>query len=155
MIQKQPNSNDCFVCGLKNPFGLKLAFYDNGSDEVRCEYSIPAEYQGYPGVAHGGVVAAILDEAVGRTAMIDDPMHFMMTAKMELKYRQPVPLETLLTITGRRIKLRGRLAQARGEMRLPDGTLAVEANLTLVDIPDEFTLDDTVAEQLGWQVYPD
>src|SRR5262245_37000925 len=88
-LNKQPNSHHCFVCGLKNPFGLKLTFYDDGVDQVRCEYSIPAEYQGYPGVAHGGIVAAILDEAVGRVAMIGDHNHFMMTVKMEIKYRQP------------------------------------------------------------------
>ncbi len=153
MYKAQPNSHHCFVCGLKNPFGLKLAFFDNGSDQVRCEYAIPDEYQGYPGVAHGGVVAAILDEAVSRTAMIEDHMHFMMTAKMELKYRQPVPLNTPLTITAKRIRDRGRLAQARGELRLPDGTLAVEATLTLVELPDQFIVTEEIVAQLGWKVY--
>ena len=60
MQSRQPNSHHCFVCGLQNPFGLQLHFYDNGEDEVRCEYSIPDRYQGYPGIAHGGIVAAIL-----------------------------------------------------------------------------------------------
>lgn len=153
MLIRQPNSHHCFVCGLKNPFGLKLRFYDNGIDEVRCEYRIPKEYQGYPGVAHGGIVAAILDEAAGRTSMISDPMHFMMTAKMELKYRQPVPIDTPLVITGRLVKDRGRVAQAAGEIRLPDGTVAVEAFLTLADLPPAFQVDAGIAEQLGWQIH--
>lgn len=153
MYYRQPNSHQCFVCGLKNPYGLKLAFYDNGKDEVRCEYTISEEYQGYPGIAHGGIVAAILDEVVGRTSMIDDHMHFMMTAKIEIKYRQPVPLNTPLSITGRRIRDRGRIAQAQGEIRLPDGEIAVEANLTLVDLPPQFEVNQEVADELGWQIY--
>lgn len=152
---KQPNSNQCFACGLKNPFGLQLSFYDNGEDEVRCEYSISDRFQGYPGVAHGGIVAAILDEAVGRVSMIANPMHFMMTATMELKYRQPVPLNTPLTITGRMLKDRGRIAKAEGAVYLPDGTVAVEAVLTLVDLPEQFAVTDGVATELGWMVYPD
>lgn len=152
-MNKQPNSHQCFVCGLKNPVGLKLAFYDNGLDEVRCEYSIPAEYNGYPGVAHGGIVAAILDEVIGRVSMIGDRNHFMMTVKMEVKYRQPVPVETALVIIGRLVKMRGRLAQAVGEVRLPDGAVAAEAELTLADLPEQFRINGDL-EALGWKVYP-
>ena len=149
----QPNSHHCFVCGLQNPFGLQLHFYDNGEDEVRCEYSIPDRYQGYPGIAHGGIVAAILDEVIGRVSMIGDPMHFMMTATMELKYRQPVPLNTPLTIIARKLKDRGRIAKAGGAVYLPDGRPAVEATLTLVDLPEPFAVTEDVVEQLGWKVY--
>lgn len=152
-MNKQPNSHQCFVCGLKNQVGLKLAFYDNGLDEVRCEYSIPAEYNGYPGVAHGGIVAAILDEVIGRVSMIGDRNHFMMTVKMEVKYRQPVPVETPLVIIGRLVKMRGRLAQAVGEVRLPDGAVAAEAELTLADLPEQFRINGDL-EALGWKVYP-
>lgn len=151
-MNRQPNSSDCFVCGLKNPVGLQLVFYDNGMDEVRCEYAIPSQYQGYPGVAHGGVVAAILDEAAGRVAMIGDHNHFMMTVKMEVKYRRPVPVETPLVIVGKLVKMRGRLGQATGEVRLPDGTVAVEAWLTLADLPDNLQVEGDL-ESLGWKVY--
>lgn len=152
-MNKQPNSHHCFVCGLQNPVGLKLAFYDDGVDQVRCDYSIPAAYQGYPGVAHGGVVAAILDEAAGRVSMIGDPNRFMMTLKMEIKYRQPVPVETPLVITGKKMKLRGRLGQARGQVFLPDGSLAAEAELTLAELPEAFRVEGDL-EALGWKVYP-
>jgi len=71
---KQPNSRMCFACGLENPAGLHLHFYDNGVDEVAAEFTIQPDHQGYPGVAHGGVVAAILDELGGRTVMIGNPI---------------------------------------------------------------------------------
>ncbi len=153
MSYRQPNSHHCFVCGLQNPAGLKLTFYDNGVDEVRCDYSIPSEYQGYPGIAHGGVVAAILDEVMGRVSMIGDHNHFMLTVKMEVKYRQPVPVETPLVIIGRTVKLRGRLAQAAGEVRLPNGAVAVEAAITLAELPEQIR-NGCDLEALGWKVYP-
>ena len=152
-MNQQPNSRNCFVCGLENPVGLKLRFHDDGVGEVRCQYRIGAEYQGYPGIAHGGIVAAIVDEVVGRVAMIADPNHFMMTVRMEVTYRQPVPVETPLTIVGKPVKMRGRLARAVGEVRLPDGSLAVEAALTLVDLPEPVRAGGSL-EALGWKVYP-
>jgi acyl-coenzyme A thioesterase PaaI-like protein len=147
----QPNSDYCFVCGRLNERGLRMRFYDNGRDEVRAEYSVAAVYQGYPGVVHGGIVAAILDEVVGRVAMIGDHHHFMMTVKLEVKYRLPVPVETVLRISGRIVKLRGRLGQAVGEVRLPDGAVAAEAAMTLADVPAEMMAGADLAA-LGWRV---
>ncbi len=120
--RRQPNSNDCFVCGRDNPHGLHMTFYDNGEDLVFADYAVPEAYQGYPGIVHGGIVAAMLDEVVGRVAMIGDHHHFMMSVRMEVKYRHPVPIETPLRITGRIVRLRGRLGKAVGEVTLPDGT---------------------------------
>lgn len=128
-----------------------MTFFDNGADEVHADYAVPAAYEGYPGLAHGGIVAAMLDEVVGRVSMIGDHHHFMMTVRMELKYRHPVPTETPLHLVGRVERMRGRLGKAFGELYLPDGTLAVEAALTLADIPAEF-LADADPEALGWRV---
>ncbi len=150
-MNKQPNSNNCFVCGRQNPRGLYMTFYDNGVDEVLSEYSVSEEYQGYPGVVHGGVVAAMLDEAVLRVAMIEDHHHFMMSVRMEIKYRQPVPTETPLRIIGRIVRLRGRLGKAVGEIRLPNGTLLAETALTLADVPTEMVANADL-EALGWYI---
>lgn len=151
--RQQPNSDYCFVCGRKNPRGLHMTFYDDGQSEVISTYSVPEAYQGYPGIVHGGVVAAMLDEAVGRVAMIDDHHHFMMSVKLEVKYRHPVPTETPLKISGRIVKLRGRLGKAVGEVRLPDGTIVAESALTLADVPDEIIRGANL-EALGWRVDP-
>ncbi|MCI0394201.1 MAG: PaaI family thioesterase [Chloroflexi bacterium] len=148
---RQPNSDNCFVCGRKNPRGLYVAFYDNGQDEVMAEYTIPDVYQGYPGIVHGGIVAAILDEAVGRVAMIGDHHHFMMSVRLEVKYRQPVPTRTPLRIVGRAVRLRGRLGKAVGEITLPDGALAAEAEMTLADVPAEL-LANADLQALGWRL---
>ena len=151
MVNKQPNSDFCFVCGRDNPRGLYMSFYDNGSNEVVSEYTVADEYQGYPGVVHGGVVAAMLDEVVARVAMIGDHHHFMMSVILDIKYRHPVPTGVQLRIVGRIMRLRGRLGKATGEVILPDGTLAVESTLTLADVPAEI-LTNVDLEALGWRI---
>jgi acyl-coenzyme A thioesterase PaaI-like protein len=150
---KQPNSIGCFACGLENPYGLQLEFFDNGVDQVSCTYTVPERFNGYPGVAHGGIVAAMMDEVVIRTAMIADPNRFMMTATMELKYRRPVPTGIVLHLTGRMVNDRGRYARAEGELRLPDGTVAVEAAMMMAELPPEHRVDAAMMDQLGWKVY--
>jgi acyl-coenzyme A thioesterase PaaI-like protein len=153
-LNRQPNSNDCFVCGRLNPIGLCMTFYDNGRHEVYSQHTIAETYQGYPGIVHGGIVAAILDEVVCRVAMIGDPHHFMMSVKLEVKYRHPVPTETPLKVVGRIVRLRGRLGKAVGEVILPDGTIAAEAAITMADVPAEF-LAQADLDALGWRVDTD
>jgi len=148
----QPNCKDCFVCGLESPVGLKMRFTDDGVNEVRSVYTVDEKYQGYPGIVHGGIVAAMLDEAAGRVVLIDNPDRFFVTAKMEIRYRQPVPTETELVIIGRLVRDRRRLVEAHGEIRLPDGAVVAEADVILMDIPAEY-VGDVDYEEIGWKVY--
>ena len=149
----QPNSRLCFVCGMESRVGLKLRFWDDGVDEVRADYTVSADYQGFPGIVHGGIVATMLDEAAGRTVMIGDHNDFMVTAKMTIKYRKPTPVETPLVITGKLLKRRGRLAMAASAIHLPDGSISAEAGVTLASIPEEYLegLDRALGD---WQVWP-
>ncbi len=152
MLNQQPNSKMCFVCGLENPSGLHLRFYDNGKDEVAADFTVQPNHQGYPDVVHGGIVAAILDEAGGRTVMAGDPMRFFMTAKIEIRYRRPVPVGRPLKAVGRLVKLRDRLATATAEIRSAAGDVLAEADLVLTMPPDGL-LNSADAERLGWRVY--
>ncbi len=151
---RQPNSKYCFVCGLQNPNGLRLVFYDDGGAAVRADFQVVPHFQGYPGVVHGGIVASILDEAIGRVVLIHDHHKFMFTANLAVKYRQPVPTEQPLYVLGTLLKQRGRIAQANGAIYLADGTAVATAELTLADLPADFRAQaDLVA--LGWRVYGD
>jgi hypothetical protein len=85
--------------------------------------------------------------------MIGNSNRFTVTVRMELKSRQPVPVETALVIVGRAVKLRGRLVHARGEVRLPDGSVAAEAEATLADMPEALATPEQLAA-LGWRVEP-
>ncbi|MGQ0604736.1 MAG: PaaI family thioesterase [Anaerolineales bacterium] len=153
MTNKQANSLMCFTCGLDNPFGLQLHFYDNGSDEVWADFVIGPNHQGYPGMVHGGVVAAILDEVGSRVMMAGRPNRFGMTAKMEVRYRQPVPLETPLRAVACAVKDRGRFVTAHAEIRTQTGDVLAEAEVLMAEISLD-RLPTEEADRLGWRVYP-
>jgi acyl-coenzyme A thioesterase PaaI-like protein len=152
----QPTSRMCFVCGRENPVGLHIQFYeDHEAQQIVVPIVIPECYQGYPGIAHGGILATILDEASGRAVMMafeDDP--FWVTAKLEVRYRKPTPTETPLTVVGWVVEQRRRSAEVAGEIRLPDGTVTVEASAIIVCPPAD-TLKDWEQEQQFWRVASD
>ncbi len=152
--RKQPNSRNCFVCGLENPFGLGLTFHEVASGEVVSEINLPEHFEGYPGVVHGGIIASMLDEIVGRAAMCGDHDHFYLTAKLEVRYRKSVPSKTPLLLRGVVRKERGRMKVAHGELVLPDGTIAAEAEGLLAEYKEVGGNSDQL-EALGWKVYPD
>lgn len=149
---KQPNSLRCFVCGIANPFGLQLSFYQTGKEEVTAEYTVPEHYQGYPGVVHGGIVASMLDEITGRAHMGCDPPRFMYTARLEVRYRRNVPVGQPLRLVGRAGKSRGRTAAASGVIYDVEGNVLAEAEALLVDVPEE-VISSADLEELGWKVY--
>lgn len=151
---KQPNAASCFVCGRDNSVGLHLSFYDDGEDTVSSSFTLDERFQGYPGIVHGGILASVLDEVVGRVAMIGDHHRFMMTVTMKVSYRLPVEINTPLQAVGRIVKIRGRIGKAEGHIRLPDGSIGCEAELTLADMPQEIASESRLQE-LGWRVDPD
>lgn len=154
-MAKQPNSRHCFVCGVANPAGLCLHFYDNDVDEVQTRFIIQPAHQGFPGVVHGGITAAILDEVGGRVMTIGNPARLGMTAKLAVRYRQPVPLGEPLLAVGCLVRARGRLLEARAELRLPaTGAVLASADLLIAELPPG-KLHLNQADLDGWQIYPD
>lgn len=151
---KQPGSRTCFVCGVENDHGFRLSFYETSPQTVEARTSIPRHYQGYPGVAHGGIVAALLDEIAVRAGTCGEPEHLMLTAKIEVRYRQSVPVEQPLHLVGTLIERRAKATRARGEIRLPDGSMGAEAEVILMDHPVS-GMDAESLAALGWKVYPD
>jgi acyl-coenzyme A thioesterase PaaI-like protein len=110
------NSASCFACGLENASGLRLRFYDNGKDQVFAYFTLEPTHAGYPGMAHGGIIAAVLDEVGGRTLMINNPYRFFVTAHMDVRYRHPVPVGVPLQAAGWLLKRRARRTRAHTEI---------------------------------------
>ena len=155
MKSLQPSSRHCFVCGVENPLGLQLRFYDSEPGEVAAEYTLHENYQGYPGVAHGGVVAAMLDEAAGRSLMGDlEAPRFMFTARLNVRYRKNVPVGQPLRLVGKAGESRGRTATATSIIYDQAGNILAEAEALLINVPDQ-VVQNVDLSQLGWQIYPE
>ena len=109
----------CFVCGQRNPYGLHLIFRRE-DDTVVADFLPREEHQGFPGVIHGGIVAAVLDEALNRTSLLSGHPVWTMTGRLEVRYRRYVPygepLRVRATLTGKR----GRMMQSSGTLTLSD-----------------------------------
>lgn len=155
MSARQPSSRSCFVCGRENPVGLKVRWeQDAAAGEIRGTVRIPGHFNGYPGVVHGGIVAAVLDETAGRAILIAGGFEdLMVTAKLEVTYRRPTPTDVPLGLVGRVVRRSGTRAEAQAELLLPDGTVAARARVLLAKPPAEITLR-WEAEREHWRVDP-
>jgi acyl-coenzyme A thioesterase PaaI-like protein len=153
---RQPSSRSCFVCGRENPVGLKVVWeQDAAAGEIRGAVTIPDHFGGYPGVTHGGIVGAILDETAGRTVLLDGGFdELMVTAKLEVVYRRPTPTGVPLEAVGRLLRRSGSRAEAEAELRLPDGTVTARATVLLARPPAEIK-ERWEAEREHWRIDSD
>jgi uncharacterized protein (TIGR00369 family) len=99
--------NYCFGCGKNNPEGMRLKFtYDEESDCFVCRFRLGKRFTGPPGHCHGGIIATILDEAMGK---VNKLRHVIaLTSEITVNYLKPVPLNKPLRVESREVKVRGR-----------------------------------------------
>jgi uncharacterized protein (TIGR00369 family) len=99
--------NSCFACGKDNPEGMHLKFaYDEERDCFVCRFRLGKRYTGPPGHAHGGIIATLLDEAMGK---VNKLRHVIaLTSQITVDYLKPVPLNKPLRVESREVRVRGR-----------------------------------------------
>jgi uncharacterized protein (TIGR00369 family) len=119
----------CFVCGPENPHGLHATFeYGDGKASTRL---VPRpEHQGYTGVSHGGVVSALLDEAMVYAAATLG--NWVATAELTIRFRRPALTAEELIVTAEVVGQQRRLIECRAEARSADGTLLATATAKLM-----------------------
>lgn len=88
----------CFGCGQLNIDGLRLKFEPGPNGSV-AEYTVPERFQSWAGMTHGGVVALMLDEAVGWAAW--HAGHPGVTGRLQVSYRRPLKLGERVRIVGK------------------------------------------------------
>lgn len=127
-------------------------YTDYEKDEIRGTVTVPAHFNGYPGITHGGIVAAILDETAGRSIYLrgDDEL-FMVTLKLDVSYRRPTPTGQPLTAIGKIQDFKPTRAKVSAELRTEDGTVTAKAEGIVVRPPDSF-LEGWEKERQYWFV---
>lgn len=124
----------CFACGPRNPIGMKLSFREEENRYLTTFVPGP-EHQGYDGIMHGGLVSTLLDEVMARY------LHAQglnaVTARLEVRFRQPTPIGQELTISGWITGQRGKMYELAGKITLPDGTVTAEGKAIIAIKGDE------------------
>lgn len=96
--QAPVDDGNCFACGPQNAAGLHLHFEPAGEGTVRAQTALAVQFQGWRGMAHGGIVMALLDEAMAHAAGFAG--YRGVTAAMSARFRNPVPLDAPISIEG-------------------------------------------------------
>ncbi len=149
-MQRQPNSAMCFVCGRDNAIGLHVHFFADEQNRVFADFTARQEHQSYPGVMHGGLVAALLDETIGRAAIARNI--WCMTAQLDVRYKKPVPLGEPLRVMGEFTDIDKRILRGRGELRrVSDNVLLAQAEGTYLRLPAD-TQAAMADALLDWRV---
>ena len=115
-------TNHCFGCGAANPAGMKLAFeLDLDARRARGSFVLGQNYAGGGGFAHGGIIAVMLDEAMGKISRLKDESAVM--AEMNIEYRKPVPIGKPIVVEGWQEEEKGRNRFRVAEIRDTEGNL--------------------------------
>lgn len=91
VLKKQTNSHDCIVCGIDNPYGLHANFYEMEDGSLCSLFEYGSKHQSFPERTHGGMIAAMIDESIGRAVWISDPTIWACTIKLNIEYHAAVP----------------------------------------------------------------
>jgi len=120
-----PNpANNCFGCGGANEFGMKLAFtLDQDTRRATGEFTLGARFAGGAGFAHGGIIAVLLDEAMGKISKLSDER--AVTAELSIEYRKPVPVDAQIVVSGWQEDEKGRNRFRVAEIHDAQGVLLV------------------------------
>jgi uncharacterized protein (TIGR00369 family) len=149
---KQHNSKLCFVCGLKNKFGIHAHFYITKEEELIAIFTPSEEHQSYPGRLHGGIASAILDETIGRAILNKyETEVWGVTIELNVKFKKPIPLDRELKVIGRITSENNRIFEGSGEIVLPNGDIAVTATGKYLKVPIE-KITNFDKEENEWKI---
>lgn len=152
MIREVENSfldfpgNNCFACHPNNNYGLRLKFYaDDDKQEVFTRIKPEQHFNGFPGILHGGIQCALIDE-VAYWTMFDSIKKIGLTAKIDLNFLKPVPMDTELSIIGKINTVQKRRATVETAIKDQQGEIYTKAEV-LYFLPNKKALFKVFGEE--------
>jgi uncharacterized protein (TIGR00369 family) len=131
-ITLAPNpENKCFGCGGANDGGMKLTFtQDNVGRRIVGRFVLGPRYQGGGGMGHGGIIATLLDEAMGKVCRFRDAR--AVTAEMSIQYLRPIRIDEEITVEAFETGFKGRNIFQSGEIRNATGDVLAKGTARFV-----------------------
>jgi uncharacterized protein (TIGR00369 family) len=128
--------NQCFACGPDNSAGMRLKFrYDKKRKSFVCRFRLDERYTGPPGHCHGGIIATILDEAMGKVNKLRQVI--AVTAQIKVDYIRPVPLNKPLRVESREVSSRQRKHVNQGEILNQKGEVLARGEALFISVDAE------------------
>jgi uncharacterized protein (TIGR00369 family) len=113
----------CFVCGPENPIGLKLRF-ERAGEGIRAEFTPSDLHVGYEGLVHGGILAALIDDALANVWFLRGQE--AVTARIEVRFRREVRPGDRLVVTASETGRKAGMMTGRAEVARPDGEIVAD-----------------------------
>ena len=137
MTRLEPNpTNPCFGCGGANPRGMRLTFErDEVQRKIVGRFRLGQEYSGGAGFLHGGIIALLLDEAMGKVNRFSDVR--AVTAELTVEYLKPIRVDSEILIEASLVNRDGRNLFHQCEIRDPSGVVLARGRGRFVAIDPE------------------
>jgi acyl-coenzyme A thioesterase PaaI-like protein len=139
--------NACYGCGTEVPSGLRMERLGVDGNTAIGRFTVGREHQGAPGLAHGGVLTAAMDEILGTSAWLLGGRY--VTGRLETDFLAPVPVGSVVYLRSWCTGVQGRKAYLEGDGRIggPDGKVAVRAAALFIEVPlEHFTENGPLPE---------
>ena len=143
--------HNCFACGSLNTHGIQLELH---AGDGRCwtELELDRRFEGWEGIAHGGIVTTILDEVMA-WALVDNDA-WGVTARMQVEFKRPVPIGRRIRGEGRVVEVRRRIIRAQGVLLdARDGTVLATAEGTFMAAPEDSK--QALKDRYGFRLEPE
>jgi uncharacterized protein (TIGR00369 family) len=147
LIEPNP-TNVCFGCGGGNARGMQLTFeQEDAARTIVGRFRLGAEYQGAFGIIHGGVIAVVLDEVMGKVCRFRGVR--AVTAEMNIEYLKPVWVDADLVVKGYEKEITGRNLHLVGEIQDASGNVLARSRGRFVILGAAQKKQDGAAEQVS------
>ena len=133
-VRPLPRTRTCYVCGVENPGGFRLAMRVEADGTVAGDYTPPPEDNGYRGIVHGGIAMTLMDEVMTWAAILGT-RRLCVAAEMTTRFRRPMPVGAAYRFSGRVTRVSPRLVLAEASVTGPDGEAVATAEGKYMPMP--------------------
>jgi acyl-coenzyme A thioesterase PaaI-like protein len=127
-------AHNCFACGTLNEHGLRLDLHLEAGRSW-SDLELDDRFEGWDGIAHGGVVATILDEVMAWALVASDA--WGLTARMSVEFRAPVEIGRQIHAEGELVEGRKRVFRTTGRLTDSAGRVLARADATYIAAPPD------------------
>ena len=136
-LTELPHTRGCLVCGRDNPHGIHLHLHvDDATGIVTSQFIAASHHMGFEGIAHGGLLSTVLDEAMVWAATWSGK-RFCVCGELNVRFRRSVQIGQHINVEAKITSVRSRLIETEGFLRDESGQVLVESTGKYVPVSPE------------------